>query len=367
MRILQVVRQFHPVTGGVERFTMDLCHNLNKRGHLSDVLTLNRSFDGTIRLPARETIEGINVLRIPFLGVKRIFIAPGVLRYIQGYDVIHIHNIDFFCDYLTLLKPFHKIPLVVSTHGGYFHTRRLRLIKNVYFNTITKMILNRVDQVIADSSHDYEVFSPVVSGIRQLDNGVDFNQLVNVHKKIDPGLMLYIGRLASNKRVDNLVQSLGEVQKTVPYAHLAIVGPDNDNIKSAILELAHELGVSTAVTITGQVSDEEVAKWLGKAHVFVSASEYEAFGISVLEAMSTGTVPVVNSIKSFQNFINHKQNGFLTNFADPVEAAGVIVELLEADTAELVNIGKLAKESASSYSWDNKIDDFIDVYNSVRK
>lgn len=365
MKILQVARQFYPATGGVERFTMDLSRHLQRRGHVSDVLTLNRCFNRPGTLPDHEIIEGLRVFRIPFWGIGRIFVAPGVLNYLTGYDLIHIHNIDFFSDFLLLTKPYHTKPVVLSTHGGYFHTKRLALLKKIYFYTMTSMLLRLADQVIVDSSHDHDIFAPLVPMLRLIENGVDYSYLRDVHKNMVPGLMVYIGRLAHNKRIDNLIRSFAIVLESVPDASLVLVGKDFDNLEKPIGMLAHNLGVAQAVKITGEVSDDELTNWLIRAHIFVSASEYEAFGISVLEAMSTGTIPIVNSISSFQDFIQDGQSGFLIDFADPNEAAQIIVRVLRMSSEELSVLGHRAKEAAARFDWDKKVESFIEVYHGI--
>jgi alpha-1,3-mannosyltransferase len=235
----------------------------------------------------------------------------------------------------------------------------------MYFRTITSFILKHADRVVASSSHDFEIFASLVPDIKLIENGVDYSRLANVHKDIESGLMLYIGRLASNKRVDNLIRCLAKVRESIPYAHLALVGLDLDNIAQPLRDLARNLGVADAVTITGQVSDTELAQWLSRAHIFVSASEYEAFGISVLEAMSTGTIPVVNCLKSFQNFIQDGKSGFLTDFAQPDKAALVIAGVLQTGREELFILGKLAKETSARYDWKNTVKSFIEVYREI--
>lgn len=343
---------------------MDLSRHLLRRGYSSDVLTLNRNFNGSDTLPDHENIGGIHVVRIPYWGAKRIFVAPGVLRHVGEYDILHVHNIDFFSDFLILTKPYHRKPVVVSTHGGYFHTSRLAQIKKLYFQSVTPFLLRRADKVIADSFHDRDLFAPSIPKIKLIENGVDYSHIADVHKNIEPGLLLYIGRLAYNKRVDNLIRCLAVVRKTLPHARLVLVGGDFDNIYDQLVDLAHSLGVADAVTFTGQVSDAELAGWFGRAHVFVSASEYEAFGISVLEAMSTGTVPVVNPLKPFQDFIQHGKSGFLTDFTQPDKAAQVIVGLLMAQRESLAVLGKRAQEAAKRYDWEHVVGKFIEVYQS---
>ena len=62
LRVLHVARQFHPCTGGVERFVIDLCRHMGRLGVRSDVLTLDRSFyfPGTLPAMARVLTVELN-------------------------------------------------------------------------------------------------------------------------------------------------------------------------------------------------------------------------------------------------------------------------------------------------------------------
>ena len=102
---------------------------------------------------------GLAVRRMRHWGPRRYPVAPAALRAIRGYDLVHIHAIDFFVDYLSLLRLFHRIPLVVSTHGGFFHTQRARAFKEWYFKTVTRQSLGGVGAVVCVSQHDREMFA----------------------------------------------------------------------------------------------------------------------------------------------------------------------------------------------------------------
>ncbi|MFW6116412.1 MAG: glycosyltransferase family 4 protein [bacterium] len=363
--MLQVARQFHPCTGGVERFVMDLSHHLQRRGIRSDVLTLNNCFYARDALPTHDTVQGILVTRVPYAGGRRLFLAPGVLRFLSEYDLLHVHNVDFFAHFLSVTKAYHGKPIVVSTHGGFFHTEKLVLAKKAAFHTVTRLLLPRADQVVADSVHDRDLFARIVPNIVLIENGVDFRRLSGVHKSIDPGLLLYVGRLATNKRVDNLIRALGALRQLDHNARLALVGPDFDGLRPQLEALAASQSVADAVTFVGRVPESELAYWLGRAHLFVSASEYEGFGISVLEAMSAGTVPVVNPLPSFEGFIDDASNGFFTNFDHPGRAAGVLARVLQMDLETLTTIGQRAKQTAQRYAWENVVHQWLTLYGEV--
>jgi alpha-1,3-mannosyltransferase len=367
LKVLQVARQFYPSVAGVERFTKDLCHHLLDRHVSSDVLTLNRCFYLPGTLPAQDMVDGICVIRIPYWGRQRLFLAPGVLRFVSSYDVLHIHNVDFFADFLILTKSYHHRPIIVSTHGGFFHTKRLALPKKLYFHIVTRLLLGHADRVIADSAHDLQLFSSIIRSISLVENGVDFDRFASVRKEVERGLLVYVGRLVSNKQVGHLIRALPYVRQEMPEARLVIIGCDYEGIQSALQALATAEQVEEATLFAGQLTDDELLTYLSHAHLFVSASEYEGFGISAVEAMSTSTVPVVNNILPFQNLVEDGMTGFLTDFSDPKRAAEVIIAALQMEADGLQEMGNRAREVAQNYAWANVIDRYIEIYNKVSK
>ncbi|MEM7031824.1 MAG: glycosyltransferase family 1 protein [Chloroflexota bacterium] len=116
----------------------------------------------------------------------------------------------------------------------------------------------------------------------------------NLH---DKSIILFVGRMAGNKRVDLLVEALPLVREKVPNATLLLVGDDKsnpafDDIVSPIKERAKALGLAEAVIFTGRVDD--LPPYYHLADVYASASLHEGFGVPIVEAMASG-IPVVAS------------------------------------------------------------------------
>lgn len=110
-------------------------------------------------------------------------------------------------------------------------------------------------------------------------------------------VLLYVGRMAGNKRVDLLIEALARVKVQVPNCKLLLVGDHQSNpafrpIVAAARARAAELGVIDDVIWTGRVDD--LAAHVRLADVYVTASLHEGFGVPLIEAMACG-VPVVAS------------------------------------------------------------------------
>src|SRR5262245_34048481 len=117
MRVGHVVRQYLPSRGGMEEVVFNLCREQQEIGWKPGVVTLNRLFaDPTTVLTPEETLNGIKVARLAYTGSRRYPFAPQVLSLVAQYDVVHVHGIDFFFDYLAATTQVHRRPLVATTH-----------------------------------------------------------------------------------------------------------------------------------------------------------------------------------------------------------------------------------------------------------
>lgn len=110
-------------------------------------------------------------------------------------------------------------------------------------------------------------------------------------------VLLYVGRVAGNKRVDLLIEALAWLHTQHPDLHLLVAGdtdslPAYRDLAAQLRQQAAALGVAGRVTFTGRV--EDVWPCYHLADVFATASLHEGFGVPLVEAMAAG-VPVVAS------------------------------------------------------------------------
>lgn len=365
MKILQVVRQYYPSTGGMEDYVANLCRQLRRRGHEADIATLDYLFKSDTALAPYQRHEDTDIIRLPSRGNARYFFAPRLMQLAPRYDLVHIHGVDFFVDLMGSLRKRHGKPVVLSTHGGFFHTPWFPTFKKAYFQTMTRHSLRGVDMVIASSPADEQLFRDVSPRVRLVENGVDFAAFADVHKDVVPGRLVFIGRLSRNKRVDRLLGTLARVRQAHAEASLVVIGPDWEGLGGGLEAMAGGLGLDDAVRFTGPLPREELLRELAQAHLFVSATEYEAFGISTVEAMAAGTVAAVSGIRAFSDIIDDGRTGFLVDFDDEETAAATVNTILDLPLERIAAIGGAAREAARKYDWGTVADEIIAVYEEV--
>jgi len=152
----------------------------------------------------------------------------------------------------------------------------------------------------------------------------------------DQPVLLYVGRMATNKRIDDLVRALALVRRRLPSAVLLLVGDDRSLLYAPVVArvraLASELGVTDGVIFAGSVPDEELPAHYHLADVFVTASIHEGFCIPVIEAMACG-VPVVGTrATALPETIGPA--GLTFQAEDPADLASKVLEILEGRLGE---------------------------------
>jgi len=127
--------------------------------------------------------------------------------------------------------------------------------------------------------------------------------------------ILYVGNLESGKRIDNLFRAAKLLVNSGADFVIELVGSGSQEQKLKLL--AVELGIQSHVRFNGFAQKEQVAEKLATAACFVFPSEYDVWGLVVIEAMAAG-VPCLSSIHAgvTEDVIQDGKNGFALDFND---------------------------------------------------
>jgi glycosyltransferase involved in cell wall biosynthesis len=105
--------------------------------------------------------------------------------------------------------------------------------------------------------------------------------------------LLFIGRLAPNKRQEDLLHLLVCLRRLRPEARLYLVGDRWEIGYDTWLEaMAAHLGVADGLALTGKLSQTDMITYLRSTDFYVSMSEHEGFGVPLVESMYLG-LPVL--------------------------------------------------------------------------
>lgn len=135
--------------------------------------------------------------------------------------------------------------------------------------------------------------------------------------------LIHASNLRPVKRIADVIRVFYLVQKELP-ARLTVLGEGPE--KGLACELAGELNLCGKVTFTSTA--EDVPAMMRSAHLKLLLSEYESFGLSALEAMSSGTPVAASRSGGLPEVIDHNVTGLLCRVGDVKAIAGEAISLL---------------------------------------
>lgn len=300
LRILQLVKYFPPVIGGVEAVSKDLSEAFAEMGIRADVLCANQGMRTIV-----ESNRSFSVFRNA--GFGRLLSTPlsptlpfALKRCLKsGYDLIHLHHPDPFGTLaLYLIRP--PVPIVLHWHSDI--VRQVRTMR--LFGRLQEWLLRAAVSIVA-ASPNYFASSNYLQAYRTkasvIPYGIDVARL-----RADPVLVEHIRRSLGNRK---LVVSVGRLvyYKGFEYLIGAVAslpeeygllicgdGPLKGELQKAITKLR----VGKRIRIDSGVSNEQLGSYYSAADVFClsSVERSEAFGIVQLEAMTFGKPIIATNI-----------------------------------------------------------------------
>lgn len=145
-------------------------------------------------------------------------------------------------------------------------------------------------------------------------------------------VLLFVGRVANNKRIDVLVKALPIIREHYPGVKLVIVGDwasseEYRKTKRFLEELAREDEVESDIIFTGSV--EDVVPYYRTADIFITASEHEGFCMPIVEAMACGIPVIAANSTAIPETLG--DGGLLFSPGNHVELAQKVVGLLNSE------------------------------------
>lgn len=316
LRVAMIIQAYLPHVGGAERQLAALAPLLQVQG--VDVHVITRRFRG---LSAYEMMNGVPVHRIPVPGPKPLaalsFTAASLpLLHRLKPDVIHAHELLSPLTTAVAAKILFRVPVVAKVlRGGTLGDMekisrsslgRLRI--NWYKRNVNSFITisQEIDQELQQAGVNVEKRFHV-------PNGVDTRKFMPVSQLQKLGLrrvlslpdgpvVVYSGRLAPEKNVDQLLNIWPVIKRLHKNATLLILG---EGEKEADLKRRS----SDGVRFEGRV--ENVVLYLQASDLFVLPSSTEGLSNAMLEAMACGLPVIATHVGGAPDLIRHGHSGWL--------------------------------------------------------
>jgi glycosyltransferase involved in cell wall biosynthesis len=183
----------------------------------------------------------------------------------------------------------------------------------------------------------------------------------------DKTLVLYAGRLSRAKGLMMLMQAWPPLLAADPSLLLVLVGSGRDswdNCESDIAEFVRANQLDGHIAQVGH--SDRVHEYLQAADLFVSPSDYEGFGLSIVEALACALPVVSTSVGIAPQVMRHGENGFLCPPKDaPAFRAALALALAQRDLWS--QIGSLARDAVMQFGIAHVIDQYVALCNDLAR
>ena len=281
----------------------------------------------------------------------------------RNYELVHAH------DWLTSragaeAKKTLRLPLVQTFHSTEFDRTSwpweyiLGIERSAAGNAdilivVSNLMKAQVMRLGADGRKIRVIYNGVDSA-KFASAGIDAAMLGRIKKK--QRIVLFLGRLTEQKGPVQFLHAAKKVLSLEPDTLFLIAG--KGEMLPLLINMTLEMGISDKVRFLGYVPDEDQKKIYKVADVYVMPSTSEPFGITALEAMSSG-VPVI--ISKTSGVAEIAKSAIRVDFWDINAMAHRIIAVLRYRPLARTMAG-LSRKEAGAYPWEKTADETLKVY-----
>lgn len=378
MKIAIDARWIFPEISGIGAYTRELITNLTKIDLKNEYLLIfsdqklaDRLVAGiTNGLPSNFKIE---IVPYTVFSIKNQLHLPTRLRKLQ-INVFHSPN------YMIPLLAFPrnksgKIKCVTTIHDVIpmiFPHHAPKSLKSKMFwlySLLMREVAKRADTIITDSqsSADDIIKHLKIPATSQNKIKVIFCGVAEEYKPaatdslqdFDYKKILYVGRSDPYKNLTVLIEAFAKAREELTVPAKLIIAGSRDPRYPEGPELAKKLNIEEHIKWTGYLSDTELVRTFQEADLLVHPSQYEGFGLPVLEAMSCG-VPVISSNASSLPEVAGDAAILVNSNDTNAYAANIVKVLSNAKLAKKMSQDGITQ--AAKFSWKKNAQQTMKVY-----
>ena len=363
LRVVVVTESFLPQVNGVTNSVLRVLEHLRAEGHQALVIAPESSGGIT-------DYAGFRVKRVPSLEMKGLlpvgFPQKMIEPLIDGFnpDVIHLASPFFLGNYASRVAERLDIPTlsVYQTDiAGFARHYGLTVAHDSLKRWVAK-IHKRTTRTLAPSNWSCEdLKSTGVPNVHLWPRGVDSQKFspekrdINLRCELlgdrpDRKLVGYVGRLANEKRIDDLatLDARDDIQ-------LVIVGegPARSRLERVLKN----------ARFVGYQSGEELARYYASLDIFVHTGKHETFCQSVQEALASGVPVIAPNFGGPTDLVKHGWTGYLIDTENSYSLNHAVNQILQL--AEPALMGARARESVIERTWLSVNNQLISHYTDL--
>jgi glycogen synthase len=285
----------------------------------------------------------------------------------EKFDVIHAHDWLSFGAGIKAKEVSGK-PLVVHVHATEFDRCGGSGVNSLVY-ALEKEGMEKADKIIAVSNYTKNIivnsYGIHPDKVEVVHNGVDFNKEYslseNVHaiKRAGKKMVLFVGRLTLQKGPDYFIKVAKKICDVTEDIYFVISG-SGDMQEFLISEVA-QMKISDRVLFSGFLRGKDLQEVYALADLFVMPSVSEPFGITPLEAISSGTPVLISNQSGVSEVVSH---ALKADFWDIDDMANKVLAVLNYDPLSYC-LKENGKKEIASITWEKAAEKCIQIYNNL--
>lgn len=352
-----------------------LAKALVRKGHQCDVAYYCGKEKDHIEEISFDSDLIIKVLWLQGFGFMRECFFPTLKKYIDRYDVIQVGS---YAAIISWWLNLHYPNKIVNYQGVYYcEDNRGDILKARLFDSLFLRFTNRSKMVVAAKSvlsANY-VKQRGISDVTTIGVGLDVDNIIKEEvdinendfvkrlkeQKEESRYIMYIGVLEKRRDILFLLEVFKEISTKMSNCKLVVIGKGKEEYVELCRKKIKKLELGDKIIYARYLEQKYMKEVYACADVFLLPTNYEIFGMVMLEAMYFG-VPVFTTYNGGSSILISGNNGVVIEEKDPVEWASKVMKVLN-DQQRADKMSMNAKRMIEKdYTWDALADKFLDVY-----
>jgi glycosyltransferase involved in cell wall biosynthesis len=242
---------------------------------------------------------------------------------------------------LTLLGK----PYVLTLHGGGLPAFSQRWPGRV------RRLLQSAARVTTPSTYLLKEMPQVRPDVQVIPNGLDLSQYQYLLRSHPQPRLIWLRALAHIYNPSLAIKTLALLASGIPSIKLDLIGPDKgDGSLEQVRNLADRLRVQNHLRVVGGIPKSDVPRWLNEGDIFINTTNYESFGVSVMEAAASGLCIVTTDVGELRYLWEDGQDALLVPPDDP-EAMAAAVRRILTEPGLAQRLSESARKKAEQFDW----------------
>ncbi|MBC7327226.1 glycosyltransferase [bacterium] len=337
IRLLEVIPALD--IGGAQVFLVELVKGLDKNIYEVGVCLLN----GRQNTFLENELEKNNIPLFP-LNLRWAFCPKTIKRLFKLFSNFKPHIIHTHLRAIRyVLIPSRKVKIPLHIHTIHSLAKQdtsifYRWLNRIAFQRLGVVPVSISQEVAKTVKEVYGVDSPVIY------NGIsveDYTYGTPRERTAEEIRLINVGKFKKAKNHLLLIEAFSRAARINPNLRLILVG--DGRLRKKAEKRVNELGLEGKVSFLGWRSD--IPKLLADCDIFVLSSDWEGFGIVLIEAMSAGKPVIATRVGGVPEVVDEGETGILVPPRDPDALAGAILKLAE-DGRLREEMGRKGREKA---------------------